>query len=114
MPRTELLIEYWADRRGREPVREYINALDDAGEWSPVATFERRVDILAEHGPAIGMPITRLINRRARLHELRFGDHRCAYVLVGDSIVLLHAWRKRTPKLDAREERKALNRLATL
>ena len=114
MPRTEWLIEYWTDGRGREPVPEYIEALVGAGEWSPVATFERRVDLLAERGPAIGMPIARLINRRERLYELYFGDHRCAYVQIGDSIVLLHAWRKRTRKLDAREERRALSRLASL
>ena len=114
MSRTELVIEYWADRRGREPVREYIEALDGAGEWSPVATFERRVDLLAERGPAIGMPIARLINRRERLYELYFGDHRCAYVQIGDSIVLLHALAQAHPELDAREERRALRRLASL
>ncbi len=30
----------------------------------------------------------------------------------GETIVLLHAWRKRTQKLDVRETARALNRLA--
>lgn len=107
-------IEFWADGRGREPVREYIEAIAAAGERSQVAAFRRRLGMLSEHGPALGMPISRLINPRQRLYELRFGDHRCAYVEDGDAIVLLHAWRKRTQKLDVREERRALGRLSQL
>ena len=107
-------IEFWADRRGREPVREYTEAIAAAGERSQVAAFRRLLGLLSKHGPAIGMPMARLINRRERVYELRFGDHRCAYVEDGDAIVLLHAWRKRTQKLDRREERRALQRLLEL
>lgn len=60
------------------------------------------------------MPLARLINRREQMYELRFGDHRCAYVQHGDAVYLLHAWRKRTQQLDRREERRALRRLAEL
>ena len=107
-------IEFWADRRGREPVREYIEAIAAAGERSQVAAFRRLLGLLSEHGPALGMPMARLINRRERLYELRFGDHRCAYVEDGQAIVLLHAWRKQTQNLDVREERRALGRLSQL
>ena len=79
-----------------------------------MAAFERLLRLLAAHGPAIGMPMARLIHRRARLYELRFGDHRCACVRDGGAIVLLHAWRKRTRTLDAREKRRALGRLGAL
>ena len=112
MPIDGRAIEYWADARGREPVREYIEAIAAAGERSQVAAFERLLRLLFEHGPAIGMPMARLINSRPRLYELRFGDHRCAYAPDGETIVLLHAWRKRTQKLDVRETARALNRLA--
>lgn len=107
-------IEYWRDGRGREPVREYVSALRDAGEKAQVAVFERLLRLLAAQGPAIGMPMARLINRRERLYELRFGDHRCAYAQAGDAIVLLHGWRKRTRKLDDRAEQQALRRLTVL
>ena len=107
-------IEFWADHRGHEPVRAYVEVIAAAGERSQVAAFERLVRLLSEHGPALGMPMARLINRRARVYELRFGDHRCAYVQHGDAIVLLHSWRKRTQRLDAREERRALSRLDAL
>ena len=79
-----------------------------------MAAFERLLRLLSEHGPALGMPMARLINRGARLYELRFGDHRCAYVEDGGAIVLLHAWRKRTQKLDTREEQRALRRVDAL
>ena len=107
-------IEYWADGRGREPVRKYVEALAAAGEGSQVAAFERLLRLLAAHGPAIGMPMVRLIHRQARLYELRFGDHRCAFVEDGGAIVLLHAWRKRTRKLAAHERKLALSRLRAL
>ena len=107
-------VEFWADARGQEPVREYIDAIEAAGEGSQVLTFRRLLGQLEEHGPDLRMPRSRMINRRDRLYELRFGDHRCAYAEDGDSIVLLHAWRKRTQRLDAREERRALSRLAQL
>ena len=107
-------IEYWADGRGREPVRKYVEALATTGEGSQAMAFEWLLRLLATHGPAIGMPMVRLIHRRARLYELRFGDHRCAFVEDGGVIVLLHAWRKRTRKLAAREKERALSRLRAL
>ena len=60
------------------------------------------------------MPHDRIIDRRERLYELRFGNHRCAYAEVRGVVVLLHAWRKQTQKLDQREEATALRRLRSL
>lgn len=100
-------VELFADARGISPVEDYIRALLRSGDTTAVATFERLVDLLAEHGPALGMPHSRMIDRRERLYELRFGNHRCAYVLRDGRIALLHAWRKRSQRLDEREVSRA-------
>ncbi len=105
-------VRYYDDHRGREPVAEYIDMLAQAGETGTVATFFRMVDLLAEHGVNLGMPQSRLINRKERLYELRPRDHRVAYAEHRDEIVLLWAWRKQTRKLDRREAERALSRLA--
>ena len=73
-----------------------------AGERSVVATFDRLLDLMESEGVPLGMPHDRIINRRERLWELRFGDHRCAYAEVDGLVVLLHAWRKRTQKLGSK------------
>jgi hypothetical protein len=74
--------------------------------------FTRIVDLLTEQGPVIPMPYARLIDRSWRLYEARFGDHRAAYAEHNGQIVFLHAWRKRTQKLDEREAERARARLA--
>lgn len=101
----------YTDRRGREPVDEYIADLLRAGERTAVATLARHVALLEEHGANLGMPHARLIDRRLRLWELRPGDHRVAYAEHRDDIVLLHAWRKRSQRLDMRALRQAQSRL---
>ena len=104
-------VRYYDDSRGEEPVADYIDAIADAGETARAAAFFRLVGLLEEHGAALGMPHSRLINRRERLYELRFGPHRVAYAEVNGKIVLLNAWRKRTQRLDRRAEARALGNL---
>ncbi|MYB40636.1 MAG: hypothetical protein F4X76_00280 [Chloroflexi bacterium] len=102
----------YEDRRGREPVDEYVVGLLRTGQRTAAATLARHVALLEEHGANLGMPHARLIDRRSRLWELRPGSHRVAYAEHGDHIVLLHAWRKRSQKLDTRELQQARSRLA--
>ncbi len=101
----------YVDHRGREPVEEYVVELLRTGERTSAATLARHVALLEEHGANLGMPHARLIDRGTRLWELRPGDHRVAYAEHRDHIVLLHAWRKRSQRLDMRELRRAQNRL---
>ncbi|MEX2031719.1 MAG: type II toxin-antitoxin system RelE/ParE family toxin [Dehalococcoidia bacterium] len=102
---------FWVDARGRMPVREYLEALERHGEAGALATFGRVSALVMADGPAVGMPHTRLIDRRFRLHEMRFGSHRIAYVVHDGDLVLLHAWRKRSQKLDTSEAEVARRRL---
>lgn len=101
----------YRDRRGREPVARYFVDLRRHGEAQAAATILRMLDLLAEHGAGLGMPLDRLIDRRARIYELRPGDHRIAYAEAGGELVLLHVWRKQTQKLDLQEAATARTRL---
>ncbi|MCC6237615.1 MAG: type II toxin-antitoxin system RelE/ParE family toxin [Dehalococcoidia bacterium] len=100
-------VVYYEDRRGHAPVEEYVEAIVAAGEGIALARFRRGLELLAEFGQAVGMPHTRMIDRTARLYELRFGDHRVAYISHAGAIVLLHGWRKRSQRLDEQEAARA-------
>lgn len=104
-------VRYWVSSRGVSPVEDYVVARVAAGDRVLLATFERAVDMLEQHGPSLGMPHARLIDPRDRMYELRLGAHRIAYVVREGEIVLLHAWRKRSRKLDDREAEQARRRL---
>jgi phage-related protein len=101
------IVEYHRDQAHREPVRDYIDGLRRAGDRSGAAGLERAARLLALHGPALRMPHARIIDRERRIYELRAGDHRAAYVQREGRFVLLHAWRKRTQRLDTREADRA-------
>ena len=103
MPR----LVYYKDARGREPVLEYIDALGRQGEHTGRAVVLRELQLLAAQGPILGLPHEVLIVPRSGIRELRPGNHRIAYAVFDGEIVILHAWRKRTQKLDAREARRA-------
>jgi phage-related protein len=98
--------------RGSRPVDEYTAGLRRTGQDAAYAAYLKAVEALELLGPALRMPESRLIDRRARVFELRIGAHRVAYAFVGESAVLLHAWRKRSQRLDRRELATALRRLA--
>lgn len=105
-------VVFYEDRRGRQPARDYLLAVYRAGERSVIASFEHGHDLLEQFGAAVAMPNARMINRRERLFELRFGAHRIAYLEHAGRVVLLHGWRKQTRKLDAAEEERALRNAA--
>jgi phage-related protein len=104
-------VVYYSGPRGEQPVTEYLAMLTSQGD-AAVTAYRRRAEMLAEQGPALAMPFARLVDPRMRLYELRFGDHRIAYAAVGEEIVLLHAWRKRSQRLDEREATRARLRLS--
>lgn len=87
------VIFYW-DKRGKEPVREFIESL-------PVKTqskITKYIEILKEQGPFLRRPYAdKLIGK---LYELRarfsFDNIRLIYYFfLGDKIILLHAFRKK-------------------
>ena len=107
-------VRQFRDAAGREPVNDYLDARERAGETSVLRSYRRAHDLLSEFGTELQMPHARLIDHRDRLYELRFGAHRIAYAVVGENFVLLHAWRKRGQNLNQRELETARRRLAQL
>ena len=103
-------VDLYRDARGKEPVLDYIASV---GRTRPAeaASIERYIDLLEEKGDRLGLPFARMIDANARLYELRPGAHRIAYGRHGGAYVLLHAWRKKSQKLDQKEANTARLRL---
>jgi len=119
-------VEFYADARGRTPAYEFIESLPP-GEH---AAALRALDLLARYGPRLGMPHARHIE--GLLWELRAGPGRLFYFPYlgelracesqlgkGDSqalkrFIILHAYRKRTPKAPKREIETAIRRMSDI
>ncbi len=104
-------VEPYTDRRGNEPVIDYIAKLAKARP-AEAASMLRYIDLLEAKGERLQPPFAALIDAKIRLFELRPGNHRVAYAFHRGTYVLLHAWRKRTQKLHEREATRARSRLA--
>ena len=99
-------VRYFEDANGSIPVFDYIDSLDQAGRGAEAARMLSDIDLLAEIGmpgaQQMGRSFSRLIDPKLRIWELRPGDHRIAYAAIAGELVLLHAWRKQTQRLDRR------------
>jgi phage-related protein len=104
-------IRFFRDRDG-EVVREYFLAAVRAGDRASADALERTLILLSAEGTALRMPHARMIDRGERLFELRVRHHRVAFIEHQGEVVLLHAWRKRSQKLDTREASIAIARAA--
>lgn len=82
---------YYRDSNGREPVRQYIESVEQAGRSAEAATILRTVKALEERGSP--------------------GPHRIAFWEAEEVWLLLYAWRKQRQKLDQRAARRAINNL---
>jgi phage-related protein len=107
-------IRFWQSTRGDIPVAAYFERLESSGDGRGVAAYRFLLELLAEIGPPLGRPRDRVIDRTADLYELRPGAHRVAYVRRGETVWLLHAWRKQSRKLDDRALKTALGRVKEL
>jgi phage-related protein len=105
---------YYRDRRGREPVREFLAAL-------PRKRLEKVVDQVEEHlngrrddAPPPEFPISSQIEGELRELRVRFGGtrYRILYQRSGNLIVLLHAFEKNTGAVPASEKATAKWRMA--
>ncbi len=111
-------IAYFQDDDGSEPVLDYIRSLAASSRQAKkeAATIERTILLLEKATPAelVTQRLARLIDAKYRIWELRPGPHRVAIAVVDGVYVLLHAWRKTTPKLRTRELNRARSRLEEL
>lgn len=105
-------VVFYRDRRSTQPVLGYFRATERSGDRTAFALLERALRRIREDEAPLGMPLDRLIDSELRIHELRLGPHRVAYVLDRGRVVLLHAWRKRSQRLDELEASTARRRAA--
>mgnify|MGYP001566000735 CR=1 FL=1 len=102
-------IVYYVDRKGREPVKEYIKELPKK-ERAKIFGY---IDLLKESRGYLDEPYAKHI--KGKIRELRIdfsrNRHRIFYfVAIGKTIILLHAFLKKTPKTPPNEIQKAAER----
>lgn len=108
---TNLQAVYYRDAAGREPVREFIDALDDEAQ----AAIERQIDrlnLLSDAMPHLPFPHSSQVEGELRELRCHYGrdPYRVLYCRSERFIVLLHVFAKRSAKVDEREIRIAQER----
>lgn len=102
-------IVYYVDEKGREPVRDYLSDLSNKERMK----IDAYLKLLKEHQGYLDEPYARHIAGKVRELRVDFARsrHRIFYfTALGQRIILLHAFFKKTPKTPDREIEKALER----
>ena len=105
----EYRVVYCADRKGREPVKEYIEEFPKK-ERAKIFAY---IDLLRESQGYLNEPYARHITGKIRELRIDFSKdrHRIFYfVAIKKTIILLHAFLKKTPKTPPNEIQKATER----
>jgi phage-related protein len=101
-------ILYYVTTSGRRPVREYIDALALVDRQRVLAALED----LEEAGPQGAGAGLEMKHVDGKLWELKLAGHRIFYVMVvGTSMVLLHAYKKQGQRAPLRELELAWKRM---
>lgn len=105
-------VVYYHDRRGRRPVREFLDSLSTADRAAVLRSFA----LLEEFGLAVGAPHVRSIGGYRKLWELRIRAQRGAIRLfyfahTGRRFVILHGFVKKSGKTPRRELEAAVRRM---
>lgn len=94
-------IEFYANDRGDELVKDFIRVQDEITK----AKLVRIIDLAATYGPNLGMPYSK--NMKNGLYELRImgkTNIRIFYIfMIGKRIILLHGFVKKTQKTPKNE-----------
>jgi phage-related protein len=106
---TDWAISYYKTSRGDELVKQFIDQQDKDTQ----AKIFRLLQLVALHGPKLSMPYARPLGKG--LHELRVRSNneiRVFYIFILEpkAAILLHAFKKRSQKLPAKEMAIALAR----
>jgi len=99
-------VKFYRTQRGKYPVVDFIEELDKKSQ----AKIYRYLTLLQEQGPDLPRPYADQV--KGKIRELRVktfqGNIRIFYFFfLGDDIVMLHAFKKKTQKLAEREIKKA-------
>lgn len=104
-------VEYYVNRRGESPVKEFLAAQDERTQQKVVDS----INILIESGPFLKPPYMKKLDRN--LYELRIKSVvavRVFYSPITGVYYLLHAFVKKTQKTPEREMKIALDRIKEL
>ncbi|MFZ0443591.1 MAG: type II toxin-antitoxin system RelE/ParE family toxin [Bacillus sp. (in: firmicutes)] len=102
---------FYEDNRGRSPVRELLDELQQKAETDKqtkqlFAKIVLYIEVLEQSGTRAGIPFTKYIGEG--IWELRPKDHRILFFGWHENkIVLLHSFRKQTQKTPPQEIKKA-------
>ena len=109
-------IHFFKPSNGREPVQDYITQLmksknpNDRALADEILTY---LTLLADKGTTLGMPYSKHL--RDALWELRPKNNRIIYCCIkGNSIFLLHYFKKQSQKTPLKELKIALKRYKEL
>ena len=97
---------YYPDARGNTPGLEFLLGLPQDEQQKAFAY----VSYLEEQGERLRRPIAEYLGDR--LYELRPKQVRILYAFVGQHVVILHAFRKKTGPVPPSDKRLAHTRLA--
>lgn len=103
---NEYSVKFYKDSRGTTPVLEYIDALS----YKEKAKVLKYIEFLREHEGVLDEPYAKHI--KGKIRELRVdfarNRHRIFYfTFIGKTIILLHAFLKKTAKTPLQEIRSA-------
>lgn len=104
-------IKFFELTSDRKPVEELLEDLSD----STAAKVFRTLDLLETYGPDLGMPHAKKVSRE--LFELRIRGQveiRIFYTFQNKTVILLHAFQKKSQKIPPRELKTAEDRLQSL
>ena len=110
-------IVFYDDERGNEPVKEFIEKLNDKAATSKDARINLKkivayLDALEAYGTRVGEPVTKHLN--GEIWELRPLANRILYAYWCDNkFILLHHFIKKSNKTPIREIEQAKRNLAS-
>jgi phage-related protein len=105
---------YYRDRRGAEPVREFVETVPRKRAAKINGQVEEHLNGRAADAPPPEFPISSQIDGELRELRIRFGNtrYRILYQRSGNLIVLLHAFEKNTGVVPASDTASAKWRMA--
>lgn len=110
MIKTNFTIQFF-DSEGRDPILRFLRRFDRA----TIGHISRGIALLEEHGKGTGMPDVKKIS--GQLYELRIrgkNELRLLFTQQGDTVYILHIYKKQTQKLPRKELKLALKRLTII
>ncbi len=109
--RVDWVVDFYQEPDGSAPVEEFLESLRPGGRAKALALIQA----LKMHGPSLPFPYSSQAAGKIRELRTQSGKDKIRILYFADAkrtFILLHGFVKRTPKLEASELGKALDRMA--